>query len=112
MGKVALIGKIVPKNIDVSCEIIRVAPAAATGRDRETLEKARLNESSSAGLISLPVKCSLKVWVPQILPPREYVVKIRKLAVCQPGNFCRRTTRQICWKEKTKNHIVCCVLSF
>jgi len=52
-------------------KIIRVAPAAAAGRDRETLERARLNESSSAGLLSLPVKSSLKVWVPQILPPRE-----------------------------------------
>ncbi len=60
-----------PKNIDVGMEIIRVAPAAAAGRDRETLEKARLNESSSAGLISLPVNRSLKVWVPQTLPPRE-----------------------------------------
>jgi len=60
-----------PKIIDVRKKIIRVAPAAAAGRDRETLERARLNESSSAGLLSLPVKSSLKVWVPQILPPRE-----------------------------------------
>ena len=47
--------KIVSKNIDVKVEIVRVAPAAATGRDRETLDRARLDDSSSAGLPSLPV---------------------------------------------------------
>jgi hypothetical protein len=57
------------KNVDVGDEMIRVAPAAATGRDREKLERARFDGTSSASLLSLPVQCSLKAWVPQILPP-------------------------------------------
>ena len=57
------------KNIDVDAEIVRVAPAAATGRDRETLDRARQDVTSSAGLPSLPVPRSLKAWVSQILPP-------------------------------------------
>jgi hypothetical protein len=68
------------KNIDVNFEIVRVAPAAATGRDRETLDRARLDDSSSAGLPSLPVQSSLKVWVSQILPPWRVGVLFRKRA--------------------------------
>jgi len=75
--------------------MIRVAPAAATGRYRETLVRARLNESSSAGLLSLPVKCSLKIWVPQILP-------LWKTGLLRPA--C--STKKICWKDDKKSYCV------
>jgi hypothetical protein len=75
-------------------KIIRVAPAAATGCYREKLVKARLNESSSAGLISLPVKCSLKIWVPQILP------------LCFAGFHKLSPSKKICWKDDKKSYCV------
>jgi hypothetical protein len=101
--------KSIPKNVDVRRKILRVAPAAATGRHREKLERARLNETSSASLISLPVKRSLKVWVPQILPLwKNQPSQDLPLA----GGERVRLDEEDLLERKTKNHIVCCVLNF
>jgi hypothetical protein len=99
--------KTITENIDVRVKILRVAPAAATGCYREQLERARLNDSSSAGLLSLPVKSSLKVWVPQILPLwKNQPSWVLLLAIFKGGSVGRRRSVG----KMTKNHIVCCVL--
>ena len=92
----------VSKIIDVGAEIIRVAPAAATGRHRET-PKARLTESSSASFQSLRFPRSLKVWVPQILPLLES-------SLGSGFSWLKRVDERRSVGKMTKNHIVCCVL--
>ena len=95
----------VSKIIDVRRKIIRVAPAAATGRHRETQE-ARLTESSSASFQSLRFSRSLKVWVPQILPLLE-----SSSGSGFSNEFgVERVDERRSVGKMTKNHIVCCVL--
>lgn len=66
--------KNVSKNIDVVSEMIRVAPAAATGRHLEGRKQSAHQVMLQRALLTSD-ECSLTVWVPQI-PTAVYLFRL------------------------------------